>query len=989
MHRASLNRLVPAALLLLAAAGCNNDSGESDSDGDVGSCAAALAQGDLVISEIMADPKGSDDSSFEWFEIHNPTTNEITLTGVGLESSKIDGSAAKGHLIKNGLTIPAGGYITVGKATAETLPEHLDYGYGADLGGMSNTNGKLKVVCGDVTVDEVLYQDLKDGYSRSLGTSPPDAAGNDDLAAWCLGAELYNATEYGSPGAANPDCPLPVPACGMCYENGALRASVTPTAGQLVISEVMANADLTDATLGEWFELSVVAGQFDLNCLQYGGNTTKFLADPAAPDMMISAPECLPVKAGDIKLFAEQLDWPGGVDFGVDFSLVDSASDSNPTPGIYVAIDGKILDEAHYTKTTDGVALSLDPDFLDVVGNDDLANNWCLAVDPFAEGDLGTPGAVNPQCPEPPPPAGTCMDGSGNARPIDYAGANELLVTEVFTDPALSDSSLGEWIELFVGSDLDLNGLTFGKTLEAPYATIDDAQCLPIPAGSLVLIAKSDDPLVNGDLPTPDWVGPKISLTNDGSTLVVGVDNKQAMTVTALDAISWGNTGDGKSQQLPIDLVPAVGPIDATVNDDPTLWCAANQPFGAGDLGTPRADNVSCGAPPMGDKCTDPVTMMPRDIKHPVAGDLIITEFHADPDALIKSGGAGEPTGEWFEIFAAADFDLNGLDLGNTFPTKKHTVASAMCLPVTADSHVLLAGVGKPLAPPNPMDLGGNGGLPTPSYEYTSLSLSNTGSSLYVGIGELLLDTVSFPKPAVGKATQLGTAAACTGPAPLDPTCNDDVVVSWCAASTPYGLGDSGTPQAANLDCDGGPMEAMCFDAGLNQMRPIIVPKPGDLVIHEYMADPSAVTDANGEWFEIAALVPVDLNDLKILNKPNPDMATVAALKPVLVAPNCLHADAGSFVLFAHQADPAVNGGLPAVDHLVGTSLTNTNGGLSIAIGDTLLHTVAWVLAQKPGKATLLDPDGLLDPMNNLADGPPWCFAADAGTPKAANPQCP
>ena len=118
-------------------------------------------------------------------------------------------------------------------------------------------------------------------------------------------------------------------------------------------------------------------------------------------------------------------------------------------------------------------------------------------------------------------------------------------------------------------------------------------------------------------------------------------------------------------------------------------------------------------------------------------------------------------------------------------------------------------------------------------------------------------------------------------------------------------------------------------------------------------------------------------------------MATVTALKPLLVSGDCLRADAGSFVLFAHQTDPAINGGLPPVDHQVATSLTNTGGGLSIAIGDTLLHTVSWALAQKAGKATLLDPDGLLDPLNSVADGPPWCFAADAGTPKAANPQCP
>ena len=987
MHRASLIRVVPLLTSLFAAA-CGDDVGVSDSAAPpvVGECTAMLKKGQLVITEVMPDPAGADDDNFEWFEIHNPTDQPLSLTGLGLESSKIDGSSPKGHLIKDEtLMIEPGAYLVVGKAAQDTKPDHVDYGYGADLGSMSNSEGKVRLVCGTLVVDEILFEKPKDGYSRSLGSKPPDALANDDLTGWCLASAVYDGKDYGSPGAANPDCPLPEAPCGQCYDSDLLRPTNVPQPGQLVITEVMPNAGaLTDPSVGEWFEVLVTEGVVDLNCLQFGGNVTKFLADPTDPEQVLNTSECLTYTAGTYLVFAEHPEWEG-TDFESNITLVDSASDSNPTPGVYLAYDGKILDEVHYTKTIDGTAWSLDPDALTAIGNDDPIN-WCPAINPFAEGDLGSPGESNPQCPEV-VPMGKCEGSDGNKRDIDYAKPGELLVSEFLSDPALGDGTTGEWFELRIGAAMDLNGLTFGKTLEAPYATISDIACLSVPADTYVLIAKSADPAENGGLPVVDWWNPKISLTNDNSTLVVGVDNKLAMTVAELDAIAWAGTADGKARQFPAQLIPGAVPFDTAINDDPTQWCDASDPYGVGDLGTPRAANVSCDVAPPMDQCTDPDTMMLRPIVHPIAGDLLITEIHPDPDALIKSGGSGEPAGEWFELHAASDFDLNGLELGNTFPTKKHTITSDMCLPVTADTHVLLAQIGKPQNPPNPDDLGGNGGLPTPHYEYTGLSLSNTGGSLYVGFMDVALDTImNYPKPAVGKSTQLGEQAMCIGPAPLDTACNDDFAM-WCAATGMYGLGDFGTPQAANVAC-GGMVDPMCFDTGLDMMRLRVAPKPGDLVINEFLADPTIVTDANGEWFEVAALADVDLNDLKIINKPKVDMVTLAAAKPILVSPDCLRADAGTFVLFAHNADPLINGGLPPVDHVVSTSLGNASGGLSIGLGDVLLHTTGWALAQKPGKSTALDPDGKLDPMNISADGPPWCTSPDAGTPKLENLQC-
>ena len=39
------------------------------------------------------------------------------------------------------------------------------------------------------------------------------------------------------------------------------------------------------------------------------------------------------------------------------------------------------------------------------------------------------------------------------------------------------------------------------------------------------------------------------------------------------------------------------GAVDHLLNDDGSYWCEATSTFGDGDLGTPGADNDSCGVP--------------------------------------------------------------------------------------------------------------------------------------------------------------------------------------------------------------------------------------------------------------------------------------------------------------------------------------------------------------------------------------------------------
>jgi hypothetical protein len=975
MHRTTLRRLVLSSLLAAPAlvGGCGDDSSGQ-------TCAAGLVAGQLVITEILADPEGADDDGIEWFEVYNAGSETVSLVGVGLEVSKVDGTEAEGHRIPTTATVELepGAYMTFGRVADDLKPEHIDYGFGADLQ-MGNKDGKLRIVCGTTVVDETDYEDLDEGHTHSLdgAIDPPDPEANDDPAAWCSATAAYSETEFGSPGAANEVCPLPQPLCGQCYDGDTLRDVVAPQPGQLVINEVMANSRTGDA-IGEWFEVRVVDGPVDLNCLQYGVNTDLFATgDPKAVKTLM-APECLTVAAGDHLLFAQE-DWDGA-DFTLDLSLVDSAG-TNPNPGVFLAFNSQILDEVHYPPPDDGIAWSLDPDAATPAGNDDPIG-WCDATTPFGDGSFGTPGDENPQCPQASVP-GQCLDGD-TLRDIRYFRPGDLLITEVFPDPGpmVAEADQAEWFEFYAGVDADLNGLAFGKAAEDLDFTIDAEPCLAVSAGDFILIAASDDAAMNGMLPAPDHVDSKLTLTNDNSTLMVALDDRRAMEIVPLDQVTWNSTADGAATQLPLALLPAGDPpFDVMINDDPTLWCDAVVPFGVGDLGTPKAENTACEGPPPGDQCNDPNTMALRDIVHPQIGDLLITEFLANPEAVPDADG------EWFELFAAADFDLNGLEIGKLPPAVSETISSVDCLPVTAGSHVLLAQPGTPANPPDPNDPAGNGNLPAPDWMFTGYSLTNSNTGIFVGVAGEVLDAVTYTATVAGTATQL--TATCVADDPLDPTCNDDPA-NWCDATNDYGgLGDLGTPQAANAECIVPPGPGECFDTGTMANRPLVAPQPGDLVITEFLANPSG-SETDKEWFEVHVKNAVDLNDLKVLGTGAPLQADIDAASPTCVSANqvCVPLAADTYILIAKKADPVVNGNLPPVDCLFTPALSNSNDGVAIAHGAALLHGVVWVKSQAEDKSTALDPASK-DPMFLDSDVPPWCVSADAGTPKQENPSCP
>ena len=525
----------------------------------------------------------------------------------------------------------------------------------------------------------------------------------------------------------------------------------------------------------------------------------------------------------------------------------------------------------------------------------------------------------------------------------------DLLIAELMPNPDAVDDNAGEWFEVRANTAFDLNGLELGREEGVADSVVEVEACIALDPGDHALIAREADPATNGGLPSPDATF-GFSLVNSNGTLWVGAGG------TTLDLVTWSSSGAGAARSLDPQVT------DPAANDDEGGWCDAVDAYGDGDLGTPGSENPSCGGIATG-TCTDGGSE--REIVRPQAGDLVITELMPNPAAV------NDADGEWFEVLATADIDLNGLEFGDD-PGNPDAVlpAAGDCLAVAAGERVLLARQGDPAV---------NGGLP-PVVGTFGFGLTNGGGTLFVGYGGEALDVITWSGSPTGASLSLDPGAE--NPA------DNDVETNFCASTAPYGNGDLGTPGAAGSACGGGGgmMDGMCLDGGV--ARAIVSPQPGDLIINEWMANPNVVSDTNGEWFEVYADASVDLNGLQLSRITGGMFQQEATLD----SDECLSVSAGSYALFARSLDPATNGGLPAADFAFNFSLNNSSSGLAVGIDDAHLDEVTWS-SSTAGAATSLDPGaqttaGNDDPANLCAASTPYGPGDNDGTPGASNPPC-
>ena len=530
-------------------------------------CQAALMEGDLVITEIQANPLGND-SDREFIELFNNTGSAVDLAGVTLVSSRADETGERFHRMGS-ISIDAGDYIVLGNADKDLLHPFLDYGYGGDLGGLRNSEARVAVFCAGVLVDQMSYGETTNGQSVQLdGSQAPSAANNDLLSNLCNSSTEGNAYEtdnYGTPGAPNGTC-----------DNVITNPCEGITEGDLVITEVMADFDGERDTGNEFFEIyNASSAELDLT----GVTITSARADGTSPKNHAIVEGT--VATNDYWVLSNATEpLPDYADYSYGTSLGDFRNDAGGR--IELTCGSISIDVLVFGDATKGRAIQLGgPDAPSATAND-LPENLCDVPESAGEyvaANFGTPGEPNADCGALP----TACDGFSEG---------DLVVTEVMADSAGSDTG-NEFIEVYnpTSASIELSGLSVRSSnldVEQTVRGTHEISTGTIPSGGYWVLSSS-----TGDLPSfADYAyGSSLgTLLNDAGGRI-----ELLCDTLLIDELVFGDATQGQSIQLDGAMAPS-----HEINDNPANFCdtpitpASEYTTMPSNYGTPGEMNLAC-----------------------------------------------------------------------------------------------------------------------------------------------------------------------------------------------------------------------------------------------------------------------------------------------------------------------------------------------------------------------------------------------------------
>ena len=171
--------------------------------------AGAVAYGDLLITEIMANPSALSDTEGEWFEIYNNSDHAISLQNliIGRDDINI-------HTITDPIELAPSAYLVLSRTDLSTSVAD-EYIYGSDIT-LSNTGAILSIYNeGTEAATGALIFGLDygeasfpEGTGASIALNPNMLNSSDALlgSSWCTSTSAYSTGDLGTPGAVNDAC---------------------------------------------------------------------------------------------------------------------------------------------------------------------------------------------------------------------------------------------------------------------------------------------------------------------------------------------------------------------------------------------------------------------------------------------------------------------------------------------------------------------------------------------------------------------------------------------------------------------------------------------------------------------------------------------------------------------------------------------------------------------------------------------------------------
>jgi len=157
-------------------------------------------------------------------------------------------------------------------------------------------------------------------------------------------------------------------------------------------------------------------------------------------------------------------------------------------------------------------------------------------------------------------------------------GTQALVINEIMADPNAVTDANGEWFELYNPGASAINIQSY-QVASANDAGFTISSSVSVPSHGYVVLARVASSTTNGGVTVAYAYGSAVQLANTSDWLTL-----KTSTGALVDSVAWTSTTAGKSWELK-------DPSASHVVVGGSAWQLATSTYGAGDFGTPKAQN--------------------------------------------------------------------------------------------------------------------------------------------------------------------------------------------------------------------------------------------------------------------------------------------------------------------------------------------------------------------------------------------------------------